>query len=243
MVEHLGDHERRPGPPPRWVREQCALRFSGTRPGSLVVDVELEPPPGGQGYFPHLGERAVEAIRDWDGSEDSTLPQAVTDRFYEAASAIPEDVQLWIGDSDTAQRVQILRHERVPLHEPETQDALLHGWLREVNWDRRTAQLHDYAGGYVSLRFDHALDGEMLRLATQYVEVKGTGRFDRDDEWTSVHVEQINETRSWSAPFDLEAFVNEPNPKIFDPDKVVSIDLTDEEWEAFDRSIREGREA
>ncbi len=32
-----------------------------------------------------------------------------------------------------------------------------------------------------------------------------------------------------------------PPPKLFDPNKVPQMDLTDEEWEAFDRAIREGR--
>ena len=44
-------------------------------------------------------------------------------------------------------------------------------------------------------------------------------------------------------PFDLDTFLNDPEPKIFNPDKLVRIDLTDEEWEAFNRAIREGREA
>lgn len=43
-------------------------------------------------------------------------------------------------------------------------------------------------------------------------------------------------------PFDLNAFLNDPEPKIFNPDELVRIDLTDEEWEAFNRAIREGRE-
>ena len=244
MVEHLGDRERRPGPAPQWVREQCALRFAGARSGSVVLDLALEPTAtGSQGYFPHLGERAIEAIQAWDGSEDSTLPGAVTARLYEAAAAIPEDIHLWIGDTKAGQRVEVMRPGGVARREPESADALLYGWLREVNWDRRTAQLHDYSGHYVRIRFDPVLDDEMLRLATRYVEVKGTGRFDKDDEWTSVHVEQLSETRSWSEPFDLEAFLDDPSPKIFDPDKVVTIDLTDEEWESFDRAIREGREA
>lgn len=44
-------------------------------------------------------------------------------------------------------------------------------------------------------------------------------------------------------PFDLDAFLNDPNPNIFNPDELVRIDLTDEELEAFNRAIREGREA
>ena len=242
MVEHLGDRERRPGRPPQWVREQSGLRFVRTHPGSLVADLELEPPPSGQAYLDDFGARALAAIQAWDGTEDSTLPKAVTDRLYSAAFALPEDVQVWLGSTNDRRRVEIKR--RPPQsRRPETEKALLHGWLREVNWDRRTAQLHDYTGGYVRLRFDGALDDKMLRLATQYVEVQGVGRFDKDDEWTSVHVEQLSETRSGSEPFDLDAFLNDPNPKRFEPDKVVTLDLPNEEWEAFDRAIREGREA
>ena len=69
------------------------------------------------------------------------------------------------------------------------------------------------------------------------------GRFDDRDEWVEVRVEQLNETRSSSEPFDLDAFLNDPNPKVFDPQKVVPIDLTDEEFEAFLSTIRQGREA
>ena len=93
------------------------------------------------------------------------------------------------------------------------------------------------------LRFGPEFDDEMRRLATQYVEVRGRGCFDDRDEWIEVRVGELRETRSWWEPFDLEAFLNNPNPKIFDPEKVVTIDLPDEEWEAFNRAIREGREA
>lgn len=44
-------------------------------------------------------------------------------------------------------------------------------------------------------------------------------------------------------PFDLDAFLNNPEPKIFNPDELIPIEATEEEWEAFDRAIREGREA
>ena len=125
----------------------------------------------------------------------------------------------------------------------ESVDALLSGWLKEVNWDQRSAQLHDAGGGQVRLRFGPEFDDEMRRLATQYVEVRGRGCFDDRDEWIEVRVGELRETRSWREPFDLEAFLNDPNPKIFDPDKVVTIDLTDEEFEAYLRAIREGRDA
>ena len=73
--------------------------------------------------------------------------------------------------------------------------------------------------------------------------LRGTGRFNDRGEWTSVHAEQLTETPSWSEPFDLDTFLADPDPRIFDPDTVVTIDLTDDEWAAFDGAIREGREA
>jgi hypothetical protein len=209
----------------------------------VILDLELQPQTTGQAPLDDYGTRAIAAIRTWDGSEDSTLPKVVTDRLYEAAAAVPEDVRLWIGSSDDVERVEIKRPDRDMRPDRQVEEALLYGWLREVNWEKRTAQLHDHTGKYVPLRFTRALHEEMLRLATRYVEVRGAGRFNKHDEWTSVRVDRLNETGSWSEPFDLDAFLDEPNPKLFDPTKVVTIDLSDQEWEAFDRAIREGREA
>ena len=128
--------------------------------------------------------------------------------------------------------------------EPQVLDepALMEGRLMEVNWACGTAELHDMPQRIVPLCFDSVLNDDMRRLATQYVEIRGRGRFNDNDEWDVIYVELVNSTRSWSKPFDLEAFRNAPNPKIFDPDKMVAIDLTQEEWEAFNRAICEGRD-
>lgn len=102
-----------------------------------------------------------------------------------------------------------------------TTEAFLHGWLKEVNWDKRTAQLHCPGKEYVLLRFQSELDREMLRFATRYVGVRGRGRLNKQDRWTSVRVESIHgDSRSYE-PFDLDGFLDAPNPKIFDPETVV----------------------
>ena len=81
----------------------------------------------------------------------------------------------------------------------------------------------------------------MQRLATQFVEVRGSGRFSADDEWVSVQVDSISGTPSGHEPFDLDAVLNNPNPKLFDPDNVVTASEPFDVDE-FVRVIHEGRD-
>ena len=81
----------------------------------------------------------------------------------------------------------------------------------------------------------------MQRLATQLVDVRGERRFKPHGDWTSIHVERIDGTRSGREPFDLEAVLNDPNPKLFDPEQVIA---ASEPFDAdeFVRVIHEGRD-
>jgi hypothetical protein len=118
--------------------------------------------------------------------------------------------------------------------------ALLYGRLKDVNLKQRTAQLVRYPDDRVPLRFDDDLDDEMVRNEDrQYIEVTGHGIINKDDRWEIVYAEGINHNRDGG--FDLEAFLNNPNPKIFDPDNIVTIEMTDEEWEIFESAFRESR--
>ncbi|MCY3919075.1 MAG: AbrB/MazE/SpoVT family DNA-binding domain-containing protein [Chloroflexi bacterium] len=168
-----------------------------------------------------------------------TIPKPLRDRF-----GLDHDAEVEITPTDEGVLIHACTPEDAADNShSEPEEALLFGWLREVNWARGTAQLHGYGGGYVPLRFEPALGDDMRRLATEYVEVRGRGRFNEHDRWTTVEVEKVIGTRSWREPFDIDALLNDPNPKIFDPDKVVTIDLSDEEFEDFLRAIPEGRDA
>ena len=121
------------------------------------------------------------------------------------------------------------------------ESATLYGRFEAVNVDKRTAQLHRYGDeGYVSLRFAEPLDREMVRLATRYVEVRGVGKFDDAGDWTTVRVDAINAADTGGEPFDLDAFLNDPNPKIFRSESVIRASEPFD-VDAFNRSIREGR--
>ena len=99
---------------------------------------------------------------------------------------------------------------------------MLYGWLREVNWEKGTAQLHDNVGGYVALRFDSELDAEMVRLATRYVKIFGSGRLNKPGGWTTVSVDAIHDTRSWDEPGDLTSLMEGSAGRVFDPETVVT---------------------
>ena len=88
----------------------------------------------------------------------------------------------------------------------------------------------DNLGEYVALKFDSALDDEMLRLATQYVKVSGTGRFNKHGDWTTVTVDDIRDTRSWDKPFDLSSLIEESSSTVFDPEAVVTTEDNPSMW-------------
>lgn len=102
------------------------------------------------------------------------------------------------------------------------EEVLLSGWLRAVNCGKGTAQLHRHNDRHVNLSFAASLNKKMKQLETLYVEARGRGRLNPDGRWATIKLEQISGTRSWSEPFDLAAFKNNPNPKIFDPDNLVT---------------------
>ena len=245
MVEHLADYQRKRGRPLKWIKDQSALQLSDTRPGSFVAKLTLDPATVDSGTSKGYGERALDAFHRWDGGYDSTLPETVVDRLWKMSSKLPEGVRVWLGDAEAPRRVVIASgdgfSEHVVYPAPKAEEALVYGRLKMVNWDKRTAQLHRYGGRYVPLRFEASLDDEMRRLANQFVEVKGEGRFNLNDEWQSIRVEEITATRSRSEPFDMEAFLGNPNPKVFDPETVVTASEPFDVDE-FIRVIREGRD-
>ncbi len=243
MVMYIGGKTTGPGMPPAWVTHQSNLRLALTRPGSFVAEFTQEPPADSQLSMDDYGQQALTALQDWDGSEDSTLPRSVTERIHGMARGLSANTTLWFGTVPRPRLTEIRRPSPTSFASSQTDQAFMQGWLQEVNWAKGTAQLHDYAGDYASLKFDPSFSEQMLVLATQYVEVRGHGSVNRDGDWTSVNVQHLSATRSWSATFDLDAFINTDEARPFEPSATAAIDLTEAEWESFDQAIREAREA
>lgn len=243
MVGHLaGVDASRPGQPSKLVRAQSALRLVRTSPGSFVAELELCPP-SDMSRSEHYGTQAVTAILRWKGERDPSLPPKVAAELTAIGTELSEEIDvIRIRTPDTAPSLTIPRTRHVQRAASEQIDASLQGRLMAIDWKRRNAQLHNYGAAFIRLRFDAALDQDMKRLATKYVEVRGRGRFDTGGNWVVLQVEHLDETRSSQEPFDLDEFLNHPHPKIFDPKKVVrASDPFD--VDEFMHAIREGRDA
>ena len=179
-------------------------------------------------WYPRLAHAAAKERRNWRCTGGGIhWPDLNENLSVEALFAGPP----------TKEKQKSNKTKPAVLDEP----ALVEGRLMEVNWASGTAELHYIPHRIVPLRFDPALNDDMRRLATQHVQIRGRGRFNDNDEWDIIYVEQITSTRSWSEPFDLEAFRNAPNPKIFDPEKVVTVSEPFDVDE-FIRVIHEGRD-
>ena len=117
--------------------------------------------------------------------------------------------------------------------------ALLRGRLKNVSLRYRTAELHRYNEKPVPLSFDAKLDHKMIRYRNRFIKIEGHGVInEEEDRWESVHVKDANDEPYGKKTFDLEAFRNNPKPKKFEPDNMVTLDLTDEEWELFESAFR-----
>ena len=123
-------------------------------------------------------------------------------------------------------------------HLGKPESALIRGWLEDVDPKNGTARLNTLMDHSVPLRFDAALRKDMLRLESSHVRVDGRGWISDEDEWVVINIDKIVPTSSEVRT--VEEILNDPNPKLFDPDTVVTAS------EPFDvdeflRTIYEGR--
>ena len=243
MVGHLSGNLNQRGRPSNVARQQSMLRLRATKPGSLVAELALVPPSDSQATLENFGPVALETILNWQQGDDPSVPRNVANELTAIGSDLsPETSVVGIGSPHQGRYLEFHRQPRQQPEETTSDEALLHGWLKEVNWDRHTAQLHRGVGRYVALQFSPTLDEDMVQLATQYVSVSGRGTFNADGSWRSVSVERVTAVRASDEPFDLDEFRSVLDHKVFrSADMVTASEPFD--VEEFNRVIREGRDA
>lgn len=235
------------GRPPDAVRDQGALRLVATSPGSLVAHFDIGPALEGQMPMDDLSGEAVMALLESEGDSVARMPQAAADEIRLLSERLSSDISaVSLAGVESGKKLRVSRTvANRTTQASEEVDATLYGWLREVNWAKGTAQLHDYLGdGYINLAFGGTLALTMRQLATESVRVKGKGQFDRDGSWSKFTVSEVTAASGRHGPFSMKAFGENPSPKIFGVGPPPpQIRLTEEEFDSFVNAIKEGRKA
>ena len=128
------------------------------------------------------------------------------------------------------------KHRETP-QRGEPEPALMYGRLVDVDPEAGTAVLSAYRDCRVPLRLSAGMVGQALNLKHKFVKVTGQGWLDKNDQWIAVEVEEIGLPEP---PRSVEEILNDPNPKLFDPDTVIRASKPFDVDE-FLRVIYEGR--
>ena len=225
LLEHDPERIPREGRKKGWARRESAMRVGAPAPGSLQVPLSVGPTGGSPPAWRDFRETTVARLFARDD-----LPPVVENELEAIEVGLPKrltSVRLSSagrGALRNARPLEFRPRQKAPEAKgaEEQEIAILEGWLREVNWAKGTAQLHDYSGEeIVRLRFEPALADAITRLANDFALIRGRGGIAANGKWKVVRVEEVRGPRSYREPFDREAFLNDPNPKIFDPDSMV----------------------
>ena len=109
------------------------------------------------------------------------------------------------------------KHREIP-QRGSPEPALMYGRLADVDPEAGTAVLTLYRDCPVPLRFSAARVEDALKLKNKFVKVTGQGWLDENDQWIAVEVEEIGLPEP---PRSVEEILNDPNPKLFDPNTVI----------------------
>ena len=149
MVSHLEEEITPRGRAPVWVRKASSLRLLRTSPGSLVAELSVPRIRDDQDAIEDSSLIAIDKILDWRQEESGSLPAGVANELLQIGSVLSQDIsQVRIGNPVSGNGFVIRRSHPssrgVSGARAAPVKALLYGWLKAVNWDkrhRRTAPL------------------------------------------------------------------------------------------------------
>ena len=247
MVEHLAGVETTPGRRKKMVNEQSELMLRGTSLGSLVAELELSD--RRESFFGNdndYGFKSLDAILDWNPDDERSLPDSVARVLQNIGKGLsPEIDSVTLGDRSGKRQVVIssshsTRSEANGLMRG--RDAVVRGYLMEVDWARGTARLDPRIGKPVRLRFDTDLHDEIRLLLSQFVKIQGKGNVNSGDEWTSIEIEAITSDRHWSSTFARDSLSDSRVYRSADGLLIDDPFESDDELQTFIRVIHEGRD-
>lgn len=239
-----------PGSLPEWLRRQCALRVLSVSDEGKEATLGLPPFDDAAGVE-NYGAAALDAVLGWQGGNDAKLPRPVARQIDAIRNSLSSDVTgIGLWNVATGRRVSIESRDdqdgdtpavrALPgASESDPEEVRLLGQLRDVDWEKGTAQLRPFTEEPVVLRFDADLMATMRRFVKHVVTVRGIGRIEADGRRGPVKVREIH---SYTAAAREKLYAQKREP--FDPERVRATALPPDDptdIEEFIRVIYEAR--
>lgn len=106
IVTHLSGHQEEHRQSDSWVRKPQGLSLRRSDPGYLFAQWTLEPSLDHQTNPESYENQAIDMLLESSSSDDP-----VSDYLREISDALPQGVLLWLGDSDSPNRIGIKNTE------------------------------------------------------------------------------------------------------------------------------------
>lgn len=212
------------------VEASCSLQVVALKPGSVRVHLGLPPQPSQPSMFGDTGVLALERLLDGlemlDRSDDewpTDFDPAVTDPVLELGRILKhgvEKIQFKFGTRSgqprkttytSKLREKIEKRISAPTH----QQFPLVGFLLEIDFKDRTAEVHQTLGRVVKVSFPEAMDDIVLEGAKRQVKVIAIG--DKDDTGRIGNVEAVHLEICDSTPRGSRVLEQSPRFKTEDP--------------------------
>ena len=205
MIQHLWGVESdtgRAGRPLDALRAASALKLVAVDRGSYVMTLEIAEPDAAHSspFMPYewtavdtmpdtpltaLNALLAGATTDLDG-----LPDKVSGHLYKMQSRLPDGVDaIRVSDSAAIATFTIERRRR-RRRQTRRSETTQYGRLQEVDWARRSAELHSLSG-VTRLSFPENLADDMLAAARRYVAITGDGVIATSGQATHINVTAV----------------------------------------------------
>ena len=200
MIRHLWGVDADTGRPSDALRAASALKLVSVDRGSYAMTIEIaEPWAAPSGPFTRHGRPAetmpdaplagLNALLTGAAADMDGLPAKVSGHLQKMQSRLPEGIDA-IRVSDNAARVAFTIERRRRRRQGRRGQITLYGRLQEVNWARRSAELHSLSG-VTGLSFPESLADAMLAAARKYVAITGAGVAATDGQAARIDVASV----------------------------------------------------
>lgn len=188
MIRYQWGDESSGGRPTNDLRAASALKLVAIKTGSyeMTAEIAILDSARRSSDAPLVGLNAL-----LTGAASGTMPEAVSKQLRKMESCLPDGIDTaTITGGPSAVKFMLHRQNHGVPQRQRKRETAQYGRLMEIDWARRTAELHS-PFGVTRLVFPERLQETMQNAARKYVEIIGSGILTPDGWATSIDVDDV----------------------------------------------------